>query len=182
MVDELIDIVDEESGERTGNSIMKNKAHAEGLWHEAIHIWIINSKGQVLLQKRAKRKKLLPGVWDVAVGGHVGFGEKIIESALRELKEEIGVNANKEDLEKIMVYKNSAKVNDGMINNEFYHIFLLKKDLDINNLELQEEEVEKVKWFSFEELKELLKPGAKDSILSLHNYIPKMISLIEKKK
>lgn len=90
MADELIDIVDE-NDVPTGIQKMKSLAHADGSWHRVAHIWIYNSKGEVLLQLRAPNKLLYPNKWDVSVAGHIGAGEDIIAGAQREIQEEIGV-------------------------------------------------------------------------------------------
>lgn len=46
-----------------------------GLRHKAVALFIINNKGQVLLQKRSVKKKMWPGMWDLSTGGHVKSGE-----------------------------------------------------------------------------------------------------------
>ena len=59
MADELIDIYDE-NNKPLGIQKMKSEAHRDGLWHRASHVWIYNSKGEILLQLRAKNKELWP--------------------------------------------------------------------------------------------------------------------------
>ena len=101
MADELIDILDE-----TGKVIRqeeKGKAHKLGSWHQTAHIWIYNSKKQVLLQKRSKNKDSHPGLWDIPVGGHFQVGEKPKQAAVREATEEIGLRIKPESLKKIKI-------------------------------------------------------------------------------
>ncbi len=76
---------------------MKSEAHREGLWHRAAHIWAYNSKGEILLQLRAKNKRTFPDKWDLSVAGHISASEEPIDSALREIEEEVGLCAKKED-------------------------------------------------------------------------------------
>ncbi len=147
MVDELVDVLDPISGEPTGKSVMKYVAHTKGIWHPAVHVWIYNSKGEVLLQHRAKSKKLFPDKWDISVGGHVGFGESIEDVAVREVGEEIGLVISKKDLEKVFSFKWHVYANDGMENNEFVTVFLLKYDGSVDSLILQKEEVDGAKFF-----------------------------------
>lgn len=59
--------------------------------HPVVHLHIINRRGELFLQKRAMTKDLLPGYWDTAVGGHVGYGEHIQEALFRETSEELGL-------------------------------------------------------------------------------------------
>lgn len=61
------------------------------LLHPVVHLHIIDRFGRLYLQKRAMTKDLLPGFWDTAVGGHVGYGEYIREALFRETSEELGL-------------------------------------------------------------------------------------------
>ena len=58
--------------------------------HPVVHLHILNRDCELYLQKRSLKKDLLPGYWDTAVGGHVGYGESIIEALFREAGEELG--------------------------------------------------------------------------------------------
>ena len=82
MGDELIDICDE-ANHLTGVQKMKSEAHKDGLWHRAVHIWLYNSKGEILLQWRAKNKLLYPEMWDISAAGHVSASENPITSGLQ---------------------------------------------------------------------------------------------------
>lgn len=57
--------------------------------HPVIHIHIIDRYSRIYLQKRAKHKKIQPGKWDTAVGGHVTYGESLMEAVFREAAEEL---------------------------------------------------------------------------------------------
>jgi isopentenyldiphosphate isomerase len=61
--------------------------------HPVVHLHIIDQYSQVYLQRRSLSKRLLPGYWDTAVGGHVSYGESILEALFRETAEEIGLTA-----------------------------------------------------------------------------------------
>ena len=87
MADELIDVLDE-SGKKTGKQVIKSEAHKNRLWHAAVHIWIFNSRGGVLLQKRKATKQMHPLKWDISVAGHLAAGEDPIEAAVRGVEEE----------------------------------------------------------------------------------------------
>ena len=59
--------------------------------HPVIHIHIIDRFGRIYLQKRSMKKDIQPGKWDTAVGGHVSYGEMILEAVYREASEELGL-------------------------------------------------------------------------------------------
>ena len=90
MHDEIFPIVNPE-GEIIG-SATRTKCHDQTfLLHPVVHLHIFNSKGELYLQKRVMTKKIQPGKWDTAVGGHVDYGENIHQALLRETREELGV-------------------------------------------------------------------------------------------
>lgn len=155
MIDELIDICDENNNPLNIQRI-KSEVHKNGLWHRTAHIWIYNSKGEVLIQLRAKDKPIHPDVWDISVAGHVWAGEEPIVSGLREIEEEIGLKFKKEDLDFWTIKKIEAPFKK-FKNNEFYYIYFLKYDGDINKTILQKEEVQKAQFFTVSQIKKDLK-------------------------
>ena len=90
MQKEIFPIVNPE-GEVIG-SATREECHAQTfILHPVVHLHIFNSAGELYLQKRVMTKKIQPGKWDTAVGGHVDYGEQIEEALLRETREELGV-------------------------------------------------------------------------------------------
>ena len=145
---ELIDVLDE-NGNPTGHAKTKSEIHEQGLWHMAAHVWIYNSKSEILLQLRAKDKDSHPGLWDISVAGHSKTGEKPIETAVREMKEEIGLDVHSEQLEFNGTYKISQPIKEiGWQDNEIGYIYFYKFDNDINLLSNPDGEVEKVEFIS----------------------------------
>lgn len=156
-MDEIIDVLDGLTGEKTGETISKKEAHKKGIWHGSIHILIIDKEhNKTLLQKRCEQKQLYPNTWDIAVGGHIGAGESDLISAKRELEEELGLNSA--DYEMKFVEKVQEKLNNnGVISNEYVSIFVVYADININDIVLQEEEVSEIKWCTKEELNSFIK-------------------------
>lgn len=161
---EYLDILDE-SGRLTGRQKPRHEVHRDGNWHRAAHIWIINSKREILIQKRASGKDSYGNYWDVSSGGHVSAGATVLDSAIRELAEELGVMTKKEDFELLGATKDQAILRDGaFINNQFNSVFLLEMDLDIAELKLQAEEVAEVKFIPFRKLEKIIQSGDKNFV------------------
>ncbi|WP_299713357.1 NUDIX domain-containing protein [uncultured Tenacibaculum sp.] len=139
-MDELIDIVDEQ-GNYTGKTCLKSEAHKFGYFHPTVHIWIYTKDHKILLQQRAFTKKVFPGLWDISVAGHIGAGEIIEEAAIREVEEEIGFKVKPENLIKIGTRKHQVNHPNGIIDNEFHHVFITELNVPVEELIIQESEV-----------------------------------------
>lgn len=154
---EYFDLLDE-NGKLTGKSKLRAEVHRDGDWHKSIDIWIINPQKELLIQKRAMQKESYPGLWEVSCSGHVAAGEKSLTSALREVKEELGVDIEPAQLQFLFEDKEINITNNGtFINKEFKEIYLLKLDWPVEKYVVQKEEVETVKYISQDGLKEAIK-------------------------
>lgn len=158
MTDEMIEIYNE--NEDLIGKKMKSKAHGEGLWHKAVHIWIYTPKKKVLLQLRNKDKDIFPDMWDISAAGHVSLNESPKDTALREVKEELGIRIDKKDLEFYKKVKSSIKSN-GLKNSEFIYIFFYRFEGSKKDLNIQKEELQDAKFFSIEKIKENIKKNPK---------------------
>ena len=112
------------------------------LWHRVSHVIVINSKGEILLQKRSKSKFIQPGKWDTSVGGHLDPGESYIEGAVREMKEELGIK----EVPIRFLYK---YVMSNEIETEIVSTFLVHWD---GPIEFDQNEIDEVRAFSVEEI------------------------------
>ncbi|NRD24237.1 NUDIX domain-containing protein [Winogradskyella litoriviva] len=156
-MDEYIDIVDKQ-GKPTGTRALKSKAHKYGWYHNTIHLWLFTDKGEILLQQRSHKKSIYPLLWDVSVAGHIDAGETFIEAALRETKEEIGLELEPHNLQHIGVFLHETNYDNGNIkDNEFHQVFIAQLKVNIEELVLQEDEVEAIKLVSLKEFETLLK-------------------------
>jgi isopentenyldiphosphate isomerase len=163
-MDELVDLLDSKTKLPTGEKVSKYFAHANGLWHLASHIWVYNSKGEILLHLRSRKLKIMPGVWGTSAAGHVGAGETPLSAAVREMAEEIGVYADAKDL-KFLTTRELTFENYGINNKELVYVFLYKYDGRIDNLKLGDGEVECVKFVSVDFLRKEL-----SSLVTAKNY------------
>ncbi|HEX7859496.1 MAG TPA: NUDIX domain-containing protein [Verrucomicrobiae bacterium] len=89
MHDEIFDVVNER--DEVVGQLARREVHRQGLKHRATHILIFNSTGEVFLQKRSLKKDNHPGVWDSSASGHVDSGEHYDACAVREVREELGI-------------------------------------------------------------------------------------------
>ena len=145
---EYFDVIDK--NDKVIGKASRDECHAKGLLHRAVHIVIINSKGQLLLQKRSIKKDLYPGWWIDAAAGHVDSGETPIEAANREIMEEIGVSVN---LEELFRFRKKWK-GSGKIDNEIITVYAGRSD---GTFKINTEEVQFVKFFSYKKIREMLK-------------------------
>jgi isopentenyldiphosphate isomerase len=89
MKEEIFDVVNERD-EVIGQQ-SRSEVHRLGLMHRAVHVLVFNAAGQVFLQKRSMKKDRQPGLWDSSASGHVDAGEDYDACAVREVREEIGL-------------------------------------------------------------------------------------------
>ena len=129
----------------------KSFCHSEnpGVYHKPVWVWAINSKKEILVQQRAAHKKSNPNKWDMAVAGHTRAGEKLVEAAIRETFEELGINTKEEDYEFLFEYCYQPGW-------ELAQVYLLKTDALVKDMTLSEREVSEAKWLPFNEFNELL--------------------------
>jgi len=168
-MDELIDILDAD-GRMTNRTAMKSEAHKNGWFHQTVHIWFYTLDGKVLLQQRGKNKDVYPLLWDVSVAGHIGAGENIITSALREIEEEIGLTIQPDKLQKIGVFKSVHNHSKNLMDYEFHHTFLAPLHLSLHDLRKQESEVENLKLIPMDQFTKEL------GDISKFKYVPHEIS------
>lgn len=152
---ELLDIVDE-NGIPTGAVIDRKTAHRKGIRHRTAHLWLLRRREgqvQVLLQKRSMEKDSYPGCYDISSAGHIPAGADFIPSALRELREELGLQARPEELILCGVRRfeyESAFHGSPFHDNQVSRVYALWRDVEPEALTLQKEEVERVDWMDYD--------------------------------
>lgn len=154
---EYFDIVDE-YGEPTGETVSRETAHRDGILHRTAHVWIVrqtNNGYEILLQKRSMEKDSYPGMYDTSSAGHIPAGDDPLESALRELQEELGIDAAPHQLIYAgMFHGQYAKEFHGKMfrDNEIARIYVYQEEVEIKDLKLQKSEVDEVRWFDLNEV------------------------------
>ena len=154
---EYLDIVNE-SGHPTGETVSRDIAHRDGVPHRTAHVWVIRPSERgydILLQKRSMEKESFPGLYDTSSAGHVPAGEEPLPSALRELREELGIIAGPGELDYVGSFHiQYEKVFHGLLfkDNEVTKVYLYALPVDIRELVLQKSEVDEVRWFDLDEV------------------------------
>lgn len=159
---ELLDVLDV-NGKITGIVKDKKQIYIDSDYHRTVHIWIINSNNEILVQKRNPKKSTYPGLWAISVAGHVKSGETSIEAALRELKEEIGQKLSREELKYLFTVKRNIKYEQYTIN-AIDDVYLVKLDIDVENTKLQFSELTDIKYVYYEYLEQIFKNHDKEYV------------------
>lgn len=151
---EYWDILDK-NGNKTGKTIVRGKrCLGKGEYHLVVHIWVINDKGEFLIQRRSDDKPLMAGEW-AATGGSAISGEGSRHAALRELSEELGIRVPRRKMVLVRRQLRKYSIND---------IYAVRCNIPAERCRLQKEEVAEVKWVSCDELKQMVDSG------KYHNY------------
>ena len=164
MAKEYFDILDE-NGNKTGRTKLRSEVHRDGDWHKAVHIWIINNDGDILLQRRCATKDSNPNMLDISSAGHLSAGDDSLEGALRELKEELNLDIKPEDLQFIKTLKRSSKYTETFINNEFDDLYIVRTDKKIEDMKFQKEEISEIMYVPYKKFKEMVKNRQSDLLM-----------------
>ena len=164
---EMLDVVDEE-GNPTGMVVEREIAHREGIRHRTSHVWIMRwgkSGPEILLQKRSASKDSNPGCYDISSAGHILAGSGWVSSALRELKEELGIDASADELHycgKRTMYTESMFHGRKFIDNQVSSVFYMIRDVALEDLKLHKGEVDEVRWMTLDECKAMVRENTMD--------------------
>ncbi len=157
---EMLQRFDEDGAPNGG--VSRQKAHSEGILHGASHVFIYkwdNQRLMFLLQRRSDNKDSYPGALDISSAGHVEYGSNFLDTAVKELQEELGLSVSKESLRVMFTQRANSKHifhNKLFLNKEINTVYALERDVDVHKLKLQKEEVSEVIWLSAEKILEEL--------------------------
>lgn len=137
-------------GKRSGKSMYRGESIPRGLYHLVVGIWTVNRQGRILLTLRHPDKEVYPDTWENS-GGAAQFGETSEEAAMRELREETGIQATSEELVFL-----GTEIKDGAI----VDCYLVHKDISLMDLELQEGETVDARWATPDEVEAACEDGS----------------------
>ncbi len=160
---ELFDVCDAR-GEPTGETITRDEAHRTGTRHRVVHVWIPRVRAgrrEVLLEQRSPEKDAFPNRFDTCAG-HIDAGDAPLDTARRELFEELGVRAAAEELRFIGKFeiRYERPFHGAMFRDwEISFSYVLEREVALTELTLQVEEVSDARWFDLGELKHAVAAG-----------------------
>ena len=140
---ELRDLYDINSN-KTDKTYKKGESIPEGYYPMVVMVVIRNSDGEFLMQKRVEAKG---GDWGVT-GGHPKSGETPLEGIVTEVQEELGLDFSNETF---------IEYDSGCDGSDCYKMYFVNKDINIEDIKIQEEELSEVKWFTMDELNNMVK-------------------------
>ncbi len=146
---ELLDVVDE--NDEVVRQEKRSVVHAEKMIHRSVHILVFNKKKEVLLQKRSVLKDNFPGHWDTSAAGHMGAGESYDSCADRELKEELGIDAELQHIAHVRPCGNTGWEHIGL--------YVARHD---GALRFPCSEVEHTLWFGMDQLNDWISARPED--------------------
>jgi len=146
---EMLTIVDE--NDNLIKSEERKVVHSSTLWHRGIHVFVFNSKGELLVQLRSPLKDKYPNTYDCSISGQVNFGEDYEATATRELEEELGIK--NPSIKPVLHFRMPYGPND-------YHICKLFKCVYDEEIK-PNEEISEIKFFEMNELKRLINENLK---------------------
>lgn len=147
---ELFPLITEE-GEVVGKATRRYCHSGSMALHPVVHLHIFNTQGQLYLQKRSMKKDIAPGLWDTSVGGHVDYGESLLEAVCREAREEVGLHIGEADVSMAFQY-----IWQSSRERELVTAFTIVWDGDVCP---DHDEVDEGRFFSLEELQGLCGTG-----------------------
>ncbi len=161
---ELWDLLDE-NGSPTGRTHVRGEDFPPGVYHRTVEIFTVNSRGELLLTLRAPDKLPFPSMWEVT-GGSVLAGEDSLTAAMRELREETGIDAGAGEIKFLLTSRGRTA---------FMDIYLVRKNVEISNLIMQEGETVAAKWVTFGEFERMIENGEVPEPVYRRYYIVKDI-------
>jgi isopentenyl-diphosphate Delta-isomerase len=154
-VSDLIDVLSS-TGLRTGEILSRAEVHRLGKYHRAIHLYLFNSKNEILLQKRSLTVDNYPGVFSISVLGHVNAGEFSSATVKREVEEELGINTSQLKFDFLFSFFQEAILNDVYIDRQFSDVYVTHVDIVPTHIKYNRSEVSEIKFVPIESFREMV--------------------------
>lgn len=136
----------DENGHRTGQLLDLKTIHQKELWHEVVNVWIVNTKGEILMQLRAPEVELSPNVWDTTSGTHLFPNEEPAEAALRCLRSEMNLECMPDELKHLFNVQCANPMPNNTTHKVFGHVFMVNSDVDMNSIQFDTKKITQFAW------------------------------------
>lgn len=133
------------NGKKLGYTKHSDEKFLDGEYHLGASVWIADSRGRLLIQKRAASKRTGASLWSIT-GGKVRAGERSIEACVREVKEELGFVLDQQDIR--FLYRSTGS-------NMLFDDYIIVRDLPIEKAHLEPSEVSEIRWADLDEIQAL---------------------------
>lgn len=153
---------------KSGKTMARGASFGKGDYHLGVCACIFNSNGEMLIQQRQSFKDWWPNMWGVAAGGNVTMGDTSQSAMERELFEEIGYKIVLQDVRPPLTINRDR---------EFVDYYIINNDVNINELSLQHEEVQAIKWATKDEIAKMIDAG--EFIPYYHSFIHLLFDMRE---
>lgn len=146
---EMLDIYDE-NRRLTGRTVARGEPIAQGEYVTVSLVWIVNSRGEILITLRSPEKEHCPNQWENP-GGAVRAGETSLEGCMRELREETGIVAEASELTLLDAHRGWGA---------FFDTYAVLRNMPAEDVKLQEGETAGAMWVTVERLEEMCADGS----------------------
>ena len=151
-------------GKKTGRIVQRGKKLGKNEFHLVVHVWIKNNLGKYLISKRTPNKTY-PNMWETT-GGAAISGDNSLKTALKEVKEELGIDL--EPTKGQCLFR--IKKENGETPN-FLDVWLFEEDIDISQIVFQQDETCDAKWVTKNEILEMIEKG---DFVDTYSYLDKI--------
>jgi isopentenyl-diphosphate Delta-isomerase len=155
MATDLIDVLSE-SGLRTGEVLPRADVHRLGKRHRAIHLYMLNDRDEILLQRRALMVDHYPGMFGISISGHVNAGEHSSDCVRREIEEELGIEPAALRVDFLFSFYQEATLGDTYIDRQFNDVYLTRADIDTTLIRIDRSEVSEVRLVPFGDFRRMV--------------------------
>ena len=172
-----LDILDE-YGMPTGGTAHIYDIHEKGHWHATANVYIVNSKNEVLLQKRSAGMRVFPNMWTLSAGGHVRAKQNPRDAAIEEVYGELGIQVTDSELVPLRQTRKKEVLLEGKnFDKEFHYNFVVLRDVSIEDIRAGKMEISDVVWMPIEEYRAIVE--RKDPTHVMHASIPAFFEYVD---
>ncbi|TDG93974.1 NUDIX hydrolase [Cardinium endosymbiont of Culicoides punctatus] len=154
-----IDVLNEQ-GLRKGYTLPRKEVHEKGEIHRAVHLYLFDKKGSnLLLQKRTATVDHYPNKYSISVVGHVNAGEYSHMAVKRELKEELGIDADQLDIAFLFSFRQDATLSPTYIDRQINDLYICYMDQE-KDIKFNKKDVKTIEWVPFEKFQSMVEDAS----------------------